>query len=239
MSDPVALLEKIRELEQVISNQRHELANNARVIEQRNRQLDALGVVWCDGGCTGGMHRYQPSRPVSAGAVALLVTNAGRAVRWFVSHAGKRAADRQAAWAAARDTLLAEVPGPFRSMVRHASGPTPDEACGGELPLEEMTTDDLQRVHGRLAQVLLERLDAETPRERLKRTLTDNAASWAALPAEIRNAVSTRGVFDPSPYVPTRELEQCVACKGAGGDDGTCTECGGTGFVDVGVQRGS
>jgi len=29
------------------------------VLERKNRELDALHVVWCDGGCPGGVHRFQ------------------------------------------------------------------------------------------------------------------------------------------------------------------------------------
>lgn len=52
------LLEEILRLRQRNTTLRRELsisnANNA----ERNRALDALHYVWCDGGCKGGVHRY-------------------------------------------------------------------------------------------------------------------------------------------------------------------------------------
>ncbi len=108
-----------------IRNLRREIDNLRVAAERRNRQLDALGIVWCDGGCARGMHRFSPDRDVTPAMIADLVRNAGRAVRWYVNHAGKRAADKQAAWQAARDEIIENVPGPFRAMVEHASKPIP------------------------------------------------------------------------------------------------------------------
>lgn len=57
---------------------------------RRNLEVDALGRVWCDGGCAGGMHRYQTSPPTE-GQIAFLVRNARRAIRWWLLRRWKTA----------------------------------------------------------------------------------------------------------------------------------------------------
>lgn len=77
-------------------------------IHQLNMQVDALGRVWCSGGCTGGMHRHQPEPP-TAEQVAFLVQNALRAVSWYVNAAGKKDREtgtlRSLLWDEARERL--------------------------------------------------------------------------------------------------------------------------------------
>ena len=53
-----------------------------KVLERKNLQLDALGMVWCDGGCPGGVHRYN-TREVTEEHVEFLEKNAARARRWI------------------------------------------------------------------------------------------------------------------------------------------------------------
>lgn len=50
--------ERIRQLEQKLSNQKFVLREQQRALQARNRQLDAMHWVWCDGGCLGGIHRF-------------------------------------------------------------------------------------------------------------------------------------------------------------------------------------
>lgn len=74
--------------------------------EERNRQLDALGMCWCSGGCTGGMRRYSEGT-VTAEHVAFLVDNALRAHSWYVNKAGKDAGSKILdVWDAARLEVL-------------------------------------------------------------------------------------------------------------------------------------
>lgn len=126
---------------ETIRDLRREIDNMRVAAERRNRQLDALGVVWCDGGCDGGMHRYSPDREVTAQQVADLVVNAGRAVDWFVSHAGRvhdRACDRRTAWDEALAELQAATPEAFRVMVDRAASRAPrPERTNVDAPLHQ------------------------------------------------------------------------------------------------------
>lgn len=54
------------EARDTIRRLRREITHMREAAEARNRQLDALGIVWCSGGCPGGMLRYHPDREVTA-----------------------------------------------------------------------------------------------------------------------------------------------------------------------------
>jgi hypothetical protein len=92
-------------------------SNNA----ERNRLLDALGMVWCSGGCKHGMARYD-GRAITAEAVAALITNAARARAWFVSKAGRdfwrgrtvSMDDIRVVWAKAGAEVDARIPLAYR-----------------------------------------------------------------------------------------------------------------------------
>jgi hypothetical protein len=106
-------MSEIDDLRAEVENLRRQLTYQRDNNERRNRQLDALGIVWCDGGCPGGMHRYTPDREVTAQMVADLMVNARRAEAWYVSHAGKTggdAGDRAPMWAVARAEIAALLP---------------------------------------------------------------------------------------------------------------------------------
>jgi hypothetical protein len=79
-------------------------------IRQLNMQVDALGRVWCSGGCTGGMRRHQ-GEPPTAAEVVFLVRNALRAVEWYVNAAGKMDREtgesRPVLWEQAKERLRA------------------------------------------------------------------------------------------------------------------------------------
>ena len=47
----------IQDLEKKIKAQKHELAKLNDCLRLKNRDLDALHYVWCDGGCERGVHR--------------------------------------------------------------------------------------------------------------------------------------------------------------------------------------
>jgi len=86
---------------------------------ERNAQMDALGRVWCDGGCAGGMHRYT-DEPVTAEQVAFLIRNAVRARTWFVNRAGKDSSlneEYQAKWEGARVQILDELTAQYEDEI--------------------------------------------------------------------------------------------------------------------------
>ena len=75
----------IRHLEQKIQRQKHEIKYLQLSAITRNRELDALHKVWCDGGCKTGMHRWT-GESVTQEIVDTAVANTDRMVRWWKSH---------------------------------------------------------------------------------------------------------------------------------------------------------
>lgn len=57
--------------------------------ERRNRELDALHYVWCDGGCDSGVHRWTDGKPDEQ-TVREAVRNTGRLVSWYRNAAARR-----------------------------------------------------------------------------------------------------------------------------------------------------
>lgn len=55
--------------------------------ERRNRDLAALHLVWCDGGCPGGVHHYDGLGPaaVTQEIVDAAVKNTERLKRWWAN----------------------------------------------------------------------------------------------------------------------------------------------------------
>jgi SMC interacting uncharacterized protein involved in chromosome segregation len=82
--------ENARLAEQVKALKR-EVTEARRNNEERNRELDALHYVWCDGGCKGGAHRYC-GRPddITEEIVAAAERNTMRLRRWFVNREHKK-----------------------------------------------------------------------------------------------------------------------------------------------------
>ena len=79
------LLEQVRKLKFELTQARE---NN----EERNRELDALHYVWCNGGCQGGVHRYCGAPDdVTEEVVAAAVRNTERLRSWFVNRQSKKA----------------------------------------------------------------------------------------------------------------------------------------------------
>lgn len=78
-----------RQLATLRDNVRYANENNAL----RNKQLDAFHMVWCDGGCSGGMHRYTdkltPDEVLDLVAVA--EANIARMKRWAAAAAYRAA----------------------------------------------------------------------------------------------------------------------------------------------------
>jgi hypothetical protein len=75
-------------VEKRIVQQRAELTRMQEAAHRRNRQLDALHLVWCSGGCSGGMHRWTLAE-VTAELVAEAKRNTDRLETWYINHAGR------------------------------------------------------------------------------------------------------------------------------------------------------
>jgi hypothetical protein len=66
--------------------QRHkaEITAMSRALERKNRELDALHMVWCDGACSRGVHRWQgPDILVTEDLVKLAERNTSRLRTWY------------------------------------------------------------------------------------------------------------------------------------------------------------
>ncbi|HYX21800.1 MAG TPA: hypothetical protein VFA98_13220 [Thermoanaerobaculia bacterium] len=84
-AENVRLAEKVKSLKHQVTMAKD---NN----ETRNRELDALHYVWCDGGCEGGVHRYEGSPDaVTEEIVQLAERSTSRLRRWFENRKAKKA----------------------------------------------------------------------------------------------------------------------------------------------------
>jgi len=81
---------EVERLRSKIKNLKREITNKNDSLHHKNLALDAMHYVWCDGGCAGGVHRYEetweaegkyPTREV----VDEAVRNTTRLVRWFAT----------------------------------------------------------------------------------------------------------------------------------------------------------
>lgn len=67
-----------------VATLRHEVNEMRLSAERRNRDLDALHLVWCDGGCTGGVHRYcGKPEDVTEAVVEAAERNTSRLRQWW------------------------------------------------------------------------------------------------------------------------------------------------------------
>lgn len=77
-------IQKIKELETTVRNQRKQLQIANDSLREKNLSLDALHYVWCDGGCSSGVHRYTKEELTEE-----IVRRAEREVRrlrsWFIN----------------------------------------------------------------------------------------------------------------------------------------------------------
>lgn len=74
---------------------REQITDLIRVAHERNRQLDAMHWVWCDGGCSSGVHRWDHGR-----------------LEWVHYYEAKRNVERMERWLkakTARENFKAEV----------------------------------------------------------------------------------------------------------------------------------
>lgn len=82
---------EIEELRETIRKQRAEIDLMRKAAEKRNRELDALHYVWCNGGCESGVHRYGEHPPLTKELVEEAIRNTNRLVTWLGSHSFKLA----------------------------------------------------------------------------------------------------------------------------------------------------
>ena len=61
---------------------KREVTNLNEVLHRKNLELDALHMVWCDGGCPSGVHRWSDA-PVTEEIVLAAERNTERLRRWF------------------------------------------------------------------------------------------------------------------------------------------------------------
>lgn len=65
---------------------RQQISIKDRVLHDKNVALDALGWVWCDGGCKAGVGRFTEFEPTEE-AVVIIEHNTKRLRRWFTNRA--------------------------------------------------------------------------------------------------------------------------------------------------------
>jgi len=83
-AEGVRLAEQVKALKREVTQAR---SNN----EERNRELDALHYIWCDGGCQSGAHRYCGSPDdITEEVVAAAERNTLRLRRWFQNRLSKK-----------------------------------------------------------------------------------------------------------------------------------------------------
>jgi hypothetical protein len=76
--------DEIARLRAKIAELRATVARNEAQLARRNRELDALHMVWCNGGCPGGVHRYQGEDVlVTEELVAIAERNTKRLRGWY------------------------------------------------------------------------------------------------------------------------------------------------------------
>jgi hypothetical protein len=83
------LEERVSILEQRLARLQHELHWKNESWAKKNRELDALHYVWCDGGCPRGVHRWQDS-PITGDIVKEAEKQAKRLRSWWNSYHCRR-----------------------------------------------------------------------------------------------------------------------------------------------------
>lgn len=81
------LIGRIRSVEQRFKTLSRELAMAYENNHSRNVELDALHYVWCDGGCEGGVHRFDKlgSGAITEEIVATAEKNVARLRAWYTN----------------------------------------------------------------------------------------------------------------------------------------------------------
>ena len=82
--------EQARATEDAVTELRRQLTIQRDNNHDRNRALDALHYVWCDGGCKGGVHRYCGSPDdITEEVVQTVERQAERLRNWFKNRKAK------------------------------------------------------------------------------------------------------------------------------------------------------
>jgi len=74
------------ELEAKIANQAWELKHLNTVLREKNLALDAMHWVWCDGGCRGGVHRFNGYEKLTDEIVETAERNTKRMRAWLENY---------------------------------------------------------------------------------------------------------------------------------------------------------
>lgn len=77
---------EIQRLSKKVANQAREITTMRECLEEKNRELDAMHYVWCDGSCERGVHRYTPGE-LTQDLVERAVRNVDRLCRKFLGRA--------------------------------------------------------------------------------------------------------------------------------------------------------
>jgi hypothetical protein len=73
---------RIFNLEEKVRRQAHQIRQMQVVLERKNRELDALHYVWCDGACSRGVHRWDDAL-ITRELVETAERNTQRLRRWY------------------------------------------------------------------------------------------------------------------------------------------------------------
>lgn len=84
-ADDAALAETVKIQEATILKLRREVTMACENNSKRNRLLDGLHYVWCDGGCHSGVHRYHDA-PIDEELVSLVERNTKRLRGWWTNY---------------------------------------------------------------------------------------------------------------------------------------------------------
>lgn len=74
--------DEVAELREKVRRQAADIRQMQLVLERKNRELDALHYVWCDGGCYRGVHRWTNTL-VTKEMVEAAERQARRLRRWY------------------------------------------------------------------------------------------------------------------------------------------------------------
>lgn len=75
-------MSELEDLKVKCKNQARQLTIMQDSLARKNRELDALHMVWCSGGCPNGVHRFT-DEPISQETVEFIERNAKRLRTWW------------------------------------------------------------------------------------------------------------------------------------------------------------
>lgn len=83
--EPSVKCEECELLRKQVNALRREVGIKDGCLQVKNRELDAMHYVWCNGGCEGGVHRWQ-EKPLTEEIVLEAERNTKRLRQWWESH---------------------------------------------------------------------------------------------------------------------------------------------------------